>query len=99
MICLFLGLSNEDIEQTKAIGWVTDIIQEGDHFKMITSLSNRQHVNEFTLGKEAMIHTFTGKKFKVTVNSDGPTRLIGQMDNVKTVTELKGNKLISVSCY
>uniref|UniRef100_A0A4W3H7M8 Uncharacterized protein n=1 Tax=Callorhinchus milii TaxID=7868 RepID=A0A4W3H7M8_CALMI len=66
MICLFLGLTNEDIEQTKAIGWVTNIIQEGDHFKMITSLSNTQHVNEFTLGKEAMIHTFTGKKFKVT---------------------------------
>ncbi|XP_042199637.1 gastrotropin-like [Callorhinchus milii] len=64
---------------------------------MITSLSNRQHVNEFTLGKEAMIHTFTGKKFKVTIHADGPTKLIGKMQHIRTVTELKGDKLISVS--
>uniref|UniRef100_A0A4W3I9L4 Cytosolic fatty-acid binding proteins domain-containing protein n=1 Tax=Callorhinchus milii TaxID=7868 RepID=A0A4W3I9L4_CALMI len=53
-----------DIEQTKAIGWVTDIIQKGDHFKMMTRLNNRQHVNEFTLGKEANIETYTGQMFK-----------------------------------
>eukprot|EP00062_Callorhinchus_milii_P012843 gi/632960317/ref/XP_007896130.1/ PREDICTED: fatty acid-binding protein, liver-like isoform X2 [Callorhinchus milii] len=94
-ICLFLGVSNEDIEQTKAIGWVTDIIQKGDHFKMMTRLNNRQHVNEFTLGKEANIETYTGQMFKVTINSDGPTKLVGKMEHIKTVTELKGNKLIS----
>nr|AFM86325.1 fatty acid-binding protein, liver-like protein [Callorhinchus milii] len=89
-----IGLSDEMLKRSKDISRVSEIVQNGDHFKIVTKVGSDVHTNEFTLGKETDIQTYTGQKIKAIITLEG-NKLIGKMKEMSSVTELLGDKLIS----
>lgn len=59
------GLPDELIEKGKDIKSVSDIEQNGDHFKVTVTTGTKVLNNTFTLGQESELETLTGGKVKV----------------------------------
>ncbi|XP_078427085.1 fatty acid-binding protein 1, liver-like isoform X2 [Cetorhinus maximus] len=86
----------ELIEKGKDLKSITEIVQNGNDFKItITTGSNVIH-NEFTIGQETDFATITGSKVKSVVNLDGANKLIVKLNSVTSVTELSENKLLDI---
>ncbi|KAM4866861.1 fatty acid-binding protein, liver [Thomomys bottae] len=90
-----VGLPDELIQKGKDVKSVSEIVQNGKHFKLtITSGSKVMH-NEFTLGEECEMETMTGEKVKTVVKMEGDNKLVATFKNIKSVTELNGDTIIS----
>ncbi|XP_043103468.1 fatty acid binding protein 1-B.1 [Puntigrus tetrazona] len=90
-----VGLPDDLIEKGKDIKSVSEIEQNGDHFKVTVTTGAKVLTNSFTIGRESDIETLTGDKVKAVVNKDG-NKLIVVLNKVTSVTELvDGNTLVN----
>ncbi|XP_010876266.1 fatty acid binding protein 1-A, liver [Esox lucius] len=85
-----IGLSDELIQKGKDIKSVSEIEQNGDHFKVTVTTGTKVMVNSFTVGQEAELETMTGEKIKSTVNLVG-NKLIVSLKGIESVTEFNGD--------
>ncbi|XP_038632789.1 fatty acid-binding protein 1, liver-like [Scyliorhinus canicula] len=91
-----IGVPDELIEKGKDLKSVTEIVQNGNDFKItITTGSNVIH-NEFTIGQETDFATITGSKVKAVVTLEGANKLFVRLNSVTSVTELCENKLLAI---
>uniref|UniRef100_A0A2K5MD34 Fatty acid binding protein 1 n=1 Tax=Cercocebus atys TaxID=9531 RepID=A0A2K5MD34_CERAT len=60
-----MGLPEELIQKGKDIKSVTEIVQNGKHFKFTITTGSKVMQNEFTVGEESELETMTGEKVKV----------------------------------
>lgn len=71
-LCVFIvqGLSNEKVEMGRNCKIVTEVVQNGNDFTWTQHFpGGRSTTNSFTVGTEADMETFGGKKFKVNSGS------------------------------
>lgn len=59
------GLPEELIQKGKDVKGVSEIVQNGKHFKLTITTGSKVIQNEFTLGEECELETMTGEKVKV----------------------------------
>ncbi|XP_041073396.1 fatty acid-binding protein 1, liver-like [Carcharodon carcharias] len=89
-----IEVPDELIEKGKDLKSITEIVQNGNDFKItITTGSNVIH-NEFTIGQETDFAMITGSKIKSVVTLDGANKLIVKLNSVTSATELSENKLL-----
>uniref|UniRef100_A0A2K5Y3U4 Fatty acid-binding protein, liver n=1 Tax=Mandrillus leucophaeus TaxID=9568 RepID=A0A2K5Y3U4_MANLE len=92
-----MGLPEELIQKGKDIKSVTEIVQNGKHFKFTITTGSKVMQNEFTVGEESELETMTGEKVKTVVQLEGNNKLVTTFKNIKSVTELNGDIITSVS--
>lgn len=63
----FAGLPDEMIEKGKDIKSISEIVQNGNDFKVTVTTGPKVMTNSFTIGQECEIETLTGEKVKVSV--------------------------------
>lgn len=63
------GLPDDLIEKGKDIKSVSEIEQNGDHFKVVITTGPKVLTNNFTIGQETEVETLTGEKVKVRLRS------------------------------
>lgn len=68
----FAGLPAEMIEKGKDIKSISEIEQNGDHFKVTVTTGTKVMVNSFTIGQECELETLTGEKVKVSEDTTSP---------------------------
>ncbi|XP_004642838.1 fatty acid-binding protein, liver [Octodon degus] len=90
-----IGLPEDLIQKGKDLKGVSEIVQNGNHFKLTITTGSKVMTNEFTLGEECEIETMTGEKVKAVVNLEGNNKLVTTFKNIKSVTELNGDTLTS----
>ncbi|XP_004642839.1 fatty acid-binding protein, liver-like [Octodon degus] len=90
-----IGVPDDLIQKGKDLKGVSEIVQNGKHFKITITTGTKVTKNEFTLGQECEIETMTGEKVKAVVNMEGNNKLVTTFKNVKSVTELNGDTLTS----
>ncbi|XP_011943946.1 PREDICTED: fatty acid-binding protein, liver [Cercocebus atys] len=66
-----MGLPEELIQKGKDIKSVTEIVQNGKHFKFTITTGSKVMQNEFTVGEESELETMTGEKVKTVVQLEG----------------------------
>ncbi|XP_048457113.1 fatty acid-binding protein, liver-like [Rhincodon typus] len=88
-----IGLSDNLIEQGKDRKSTSEIVETGDHFKIIVTTGSQVLVNEFTIGEETEIESPTGEKVKAIINRDGKNKLVAKIQNITSVTEVTGDQL------
>ncbi|XP_022360267.1 fatty acid-binding protein, liver [Enhydra lutris kenyoni] len=86
-----VGLPDELIQKGKDIKGVSEIVQNGKHFKLIITTGPKVIQNEFTLGEECELETMTGEKVKAVVQMEGDNKLVTTFKGIKSVTELNGD--------
>ncbi|XP_049640921.1 fatty acid-binding protein, liver [Suncus etruscus] len=86
-----IGLPDELIQKGKDIKGVTEVVQNGDHFKVVVTTGAKVITNEFTLGVESELETMTGEKVKAVVQKEGENKLVTSFKGIKSVTELNGD--------
>lgn len=59
------GLSDDLIEKGKDIKSISEMEQNGDHFKVTVTTGSKVLTNSFTIGQEAEMESVTGEKIKV----------------------------------
>ncbi|XP_063003614.1 fatty acid-binding protein, liver [Elgaria multicarinata webbii] len=91
-----IGLSDELIEKGKEVKSISEIVQEGKKFKVTVTTGNKVLTNEFTIGEEAELETPTGEKIKSVVQMEGNNKLIVNLKDIKSVTEISGDNIINV---
>ncbi|XP_064827301.1 fatty acid-binding protein, liver-type-like [Oncorhynchus masou masou] len=89
-----IGLPDDLIQKGKDIKSLSEIEQNGDHFKVTVTTGNKVMVNSFTVGQEAELETLTGEKIKSTVNLVG-NKLMVSLKGVESVTEFNGDTIIA----
>uniref|UniRef100_A0ABI7W134 Fatty acid-binding protein, liver n=1 Tax=Felis catus TaxID=9685 RepID=A0ABI7W134_FELCA len=87
----FRGLPDELIQKGKDIKGVSEIVQNGKHFKLTITTGSKVIQNEFTLGEECELETMTGEKVKAVVQMEGDNKLVTTFKGIKSVTELNGD--------
>ncbi|XP_011827150.1 PREDICTED: fatty acid-binding protein, liver [Mandrillus leucophaeus] len=90
-----MGLPEELIQKGKDIKSVTEIVQNGKHFKFTITTGSKVMQNEFTVGEESELETMTGEKVKTVVQLEGNNKLVTTFKNIKSVTELNGDIITS----
>lgn len=60
------------IEKGKDIKSISEIEQNGDHFKVTVTTGTKVMVNSFTIGQECELETLTGEKVKVSEDTTSP---------------------------
>ncbi|KAK6305329.1 hypothetical protein J4Q44_G00241090 [Coregonus suidteri] len=88
-----IGLPDDLIQKGKDVKSVSEIEQNGDHFKVTVTTGTKVMVNSFTVGQEAELETITGEKIKSTVNLVG-NKLIVSLKGIESVTEFNGDTVI-----
>ncbi|XP_063156450.1 fatty acid-binding protein, liver [Candoia aspera] len=91
-----IGLSDELIEKGKDIKSVSEIVQNGKKFKVTVTTGSKVVTNEFTIGEEAELQTPTGEKIKAVVQMEGDNKLVVNLKDIKSVTEINGDTIINV---
>ncbi|XP_029792145.1 fatty acid-binding protein, liver [Suricata suricatta] len=86
-----VGLPDELIQKGKDIKGVSEIVQNGKHFKLTITTGSKVIQNEFTLGEECEVETMTGEKVKAVVQMEGDNKLVTTFKGIKSVTELNGD--------
>uniref|UniRef100_A0AAY4CY54 Uncharacterized protein n=1 Tax=Denticeps clupeoides TaxID=299321 RepID=A0AAY4CY54_9TELE len=81
------GLSDDAIEKGKDLKSITEIKQDGDHFRVTVTTGPQVLVNEFTVGKDSEIQSHAGEKAKAVAVLAG-NKLIVTANDVESVTEL-----------
>ncbi|XP_004642840.1 fatty acid-binding protein, liver-like [Octodon degus] len=90
-----MGLSDDLIQKAKDLKGVTEIVQNGKHFKITITTGTKVDKQEFNLGEESDMEIVTGEKVKALVNLEGDNKLVATFKNIKSVTELNGDTLTS----
>ncbi|XP_012328400.1 fatty acid-binding protein, liver [Aotus nancymaae] len=90
-----IGLPDEIIQKGKDIKGVSEIVQNGKHFKLTITAGSKVINNEFTLGEECELETMSGEKVKAVVQMEGDNKLVTTFKNIKSVTELNGDIITS----
>ncbi|KAM6179622.1 fatty acid-binding protein, liver-like [Erethizon dorsatum] len=91
-----MGLPEDFIQKGKDLKGVTEIVQNGKHFKLNNSTGTKVIKNEFTLGHECEMETITGEKVKAVINMEGDNKLVTTFKNIKFMAELNGDTLTSI---
>ncbi|XP_068957066.1 fatty acid-binding protein, liver [Petaurus breviceps papuanus] len=91
------GMPDDVIQKGKNIKGVSEIVQNGKHFKLTLTAGTKVIVNEFTLGEECELETPSGERVKTVVNMEGDNKLVSNIKGIKSVTELNGDTITSVS--
>ncbi|XP_028852310.1 fatty acid-binding protein, liver-type-like [Denticeps clupeoides] len=81
------SLSDDAIEKGKDLKSITEIKQDGDHFRVTVTTGPQVLVNEFTVGKDSEIQSHAGEKAKAVAVLAG-NKLIVTANDVESVTEL-----------
>ncbi|XP_026855613.1 fatty acid binding protein 1-B.1 [Electrophorus electricus] len=82
-----IGLADDLIEKGKDIKSISEIEQNGDHFKVTVTTGSKVNSHAFTIGQEAELETLTGEKVKAVVMKDG-NKLKATLKGIQSVTEL-----------
>ncbi|KAM4892407.1 gastrotropin isoform 2-T2 [Sylvia borin] len=92
-----IGLSSDKVEMGRNCKIVTEVVQNGNDFTWTQHFpGGRTTTNTFTVGKEADMETFGGKKFQATVKlEDG--KLVAEFPNYRHTAEISGGKLVEIS--
>ncbi|KAF7463725.1 fatty acid-binding protein, liver [Marmota monax] len=90
-----IGLPDDLIQKGKDLKGVSEVVQNGKHFKLTITTGSKVIQNEFTLGEECELETMTGEKIKTVVNMEGDNKLVTTIKNIKSVTELNGDIITS----
>ncbi|XP_072289351.1 fatty acid-binding protein, liver-type-like [Eucyclogobius newberryi] len=91
------GTPEEHIKIAKDLKSITEIEENGDHFKMTITTGTHVSVVSFTVGQECEIDSITGEKFKGVIKREG-NKLIGNMKGIESVTELvDANTIVNTS--
>ncbi|KAG3267965.1 fatty acid-binding protein, liver [Ictidomys tridecemlineatus] len=90
-----IGLPDDLIQKGKDLKGVSEVVQNGKHFKLTITTGSKVIQNEFTLGEECELETMTGEKVKTVVNMEGDNKLVTTIKNIKSVTELNGDIITS----
>ncbi|XP_064424735.1 fatty acid-binding protein 1, liver isoform X1 [Latimeria chalumnae] len=90
-----IGLPDEMIQKGKDIKSISEIVQNGNTFKVVVTTGSKVLTNEFTIGQEAELETLTGEKVKSVVKMEGNNKLVVSLKGVTSVTELAGDKIIN----
>ncbi|XP_003799233.1 fatty acid-binding protein, liver [Otolemur garnettii] len=88
-----IGLPDDLIQKGKDIKGVSEIVQNGKHFKLTITAGSKVIHNEFTLGEECELESVTGEKVKAVVHMEGNNKLVTTFKNIKSVTELNGDTI------
>ncbi|MDL1135904.1 lipocalin/fatty-acid binding family protein, partial [Yersinia pestis] len=88
-----IGLPDDLIQKGKDLKGVSEVVQNGKHFKLTITTGSKVIKNEFTLGEECELETMTGEKIKTVVNMEGDNKLVTTLKNIKSVTELNGDTI------
>ncbi|XP_025723410.1 fatty acid-binding protein, liver [Callorhinus ursinus] len=88
-----VGLPDELIQKGKDIKGVSEIVQNGKHFKLTITTGSKVIQNEFTLGEECELETMTGEKVKAVVQMEGDNKLVTTFKGIKSMTELNGDMI------
>nr|XP_020041276.1 fatty acid-binding protein, liver [Castor canadensis] len=94
-----IGVPDDLIQKGKDLKSVSEIVQNGKHFKLTITTGTKVIQNEFTLGEECELDSMTGEKIKAVVKQEGENKLVTTLKNIKSVTELNGDTLINVSWH
>ncbi|XP_052538065.1 fatty acid-binding protein, liver isoform X1 [Tympanuchus pallidicinctus] len=92
-----LGLPDDHIQKGKDMKSVSEIVQNGNKFKITFTAGPKVMTNEFTIGEECEMDLPTGEKVKCVVNMEGNNKLVTNLKGLKSVTELNGDTIIHVS--
>ncbi|XP_020836427.1 fatty acid-binding protein, liver-like, partial [Phascolarctos cinereus] len=87
------GLPDDVIQKRKDTRGMSEIVQNGNHFKITFNNDNQIQVMEFTVGEECELSTPTGEKVKTVVNLEGGNKLVTSFKGMKSVTELNGDTI------
>ncbi|KAB1256824.1 Fatty acid-binding protein; liver [Camelus dromedarius] len=90
-----VGLPDDLVQKGKDTKEVTEVVQNGKHFKFTVTAGTRVIQNEFTLGEESEMETMTGEKVKAVVQLEGENKLVTTFKGIKSVTELNGDTITS----
>ncbi|KAJ4942101.1 hypothetical protein JOQ06_011970 [Pogonophryne albipinna] len=82
-----IGLPDELIQKGKDIKSISEIEENGDHFKVTVTTGPKVLVNSFTIGKEAELETVTGEKVKSVVHREG-NKLKVCLKGIESITEM-----------
>uniref|UniRef100_V9LHL3 Fatty acid-binding protein 1, liver-like protein n=1 Tax=Callorhinchus milii TaxID=7868 RepID=V9LHL3_CALMI len=85
------------IEKGNDLKSVSEIVQNGNHFKITVTTGTKVLTNEFIVGQETDVQTPTGAKMKAIINLEGTNKLVLKAENVTSITELTGDRLVNVS--
>ncbi|XP_045684072.1 fatty acid-binding protein, liver [Phyllostomus hastatus] len=88
-----IGLPDDVIQKGKDIKGVSEIVQNGNHFKLTITTGSKVIQNEFTLGEECELELMTGEKVKTVVQKEGENKLVTTFKGIKSVTELNGDTI------
>ncbi|XP_023376281.1 fatty acid-binding protein, liver-like [Pteropus vampyrus] len=91
------GLPDDLIQKGKDIKGVTEIVQNGKHFKLTITTGSRVIQNEFTLGEECELEAMNGEKIKTVVKMEDENKLVTTIKGIKSITELNGDIITNVS--
>ncbi|KAB1256978.1 Fatty acid-binding protein; liver [Camelus dromedarius] len=91
------GLPDDLVQKGKDTKEVTEVVQNGKHFKFTVTAGPKVFQNEFTVGEESEMETMTGEKVKAVVQLEGENKLVTTFKGIKSVTELNGDTITSVS--
>ncbi|KAM8865140.1 fatty acid-binding protein, liver-type-like [Synchiropus picturatus] len=92
------GMPDEFIKAAKDAKTVTEIVQNGNCFKVTETTGDHVLANSFTVGQEGELTTVTGEKVKATVHYEG-NKLKVSLKGVDCVTELIDNKLVDTMTF
>ncbi|XP_075418656.1 fatty acid-binding protein, liver [Tenrec ecaudatus] len=90
-----IGLPDDLIQKGKDIKGVSEIVQNGKHFKLTITTGSKVIQNEFTLGEECELETLTGEKVKAVVHLEGDNKLVTTFKGIKSVVEFNGDTVVS----
>ncbi|XP_053556895.1 fatty acid-binding protein 1, liver-like [Bombina bombina] len=91
-----IGLPDELIQKGKDVKSISEIVQNGKHFKVTVTTGTKVLHNEFTIGEEAEIETLTGEKVKTVVQLEGDNKLIVQLKGITSISEQSGDILTNI---
>ncbi|XP_009498561.2 fatty acid-binding protein, liver isoform X1 [Phalacrocorax carbo] len=90
-----IGLPDEQIQKGKDLKSISEIVQDGNKFKVTVTTGSKVLHNEFTIGEECEMELLTGEKVKAIVQMEGNNRLVANLKGLKSVTELSGDTIIN----
>ncbi|KAJ8380869.1 hypothetical protein SKAU_G00016470 [Synaphobranchus kaupii] len=82
-----IGLPDDLIEKGKDVKGVSEIEQNGDHFKVTVTTGTKVIVNAFTVGQESELESVTGEKVMTVVRLED-NKLKFSMKGIESVTEI-----------
>ncbi|XP_004691672.1 PREDICTED: fatty acid-binding protein, liver [Condylura cristata] len=86
-----IGLPDDLIQKGKDLKGVSEVVQNGNHFKLTVTTGSKVIYNEFTLGEECEMESITGEKIKAVVQLEGDNKLVTTFKGIKSTTELNGD--------